>query len=400
MKRIAGKSIYSLKNDGLFLVHVRTSSRSRTMSYIWNNPEWPSYTYNEEQVAKQYEEYMLQKKATDIVFAMIDPDMRDRMHAQSLTDEIRASLEIEGESISYDSVYSSICKHLDIYLEKKAKSDRYAESISMLVLDATGNLDVLSIDRIQRWHSLLFSSMAGIKPRHIGEYRQGPVYISKGNGKKEELVYEGLPFNRIPREMERLIAFINEENEKKPLIKSAIASLWFLCIHPFEDGNGRISRAIADYVLSKGFHETHRVYSMSSLILKNRDDYYRLLREFSSQAESLDCTKWLLWNIEIAIKAKQEALNVYKRSVKLTRFMKNLDPSIYNSRQLSMLFKLADGSFEGKLSTDKWAKMNKCSPAAASRDIQHLLKEGLLVPSGETGPKTGYSLNPNLLESF
>nr|WP_319473741.1 DUF4172 domain-containing protein [uncultured Sphaerochaeta sp.] len=370
------------------------------MAYIWNNLDWPSFTYEEEQVTRQYEEYMLQKKATDIVFAMIDPDMRDRMHAQSLTDEIRASLEIEGESISYDSVYSSICKRLDIHLEKKAKSDRYAESISMLVLDATGNLDALSTDRIQGWHSLLFSQMAGIKPRHIGEYRSGPVYISKGNGRKEELVYEGLPFEKIPREMEQLIAFINEENEKKPLIKSAIASLWFLCIHPFEDGNGRISRAIAEYVLSKGFHETHRVYSMSSLILKNRDDYYRLLRAFSSQAESLDCTKWLLWNIEIAIKAKLEALNTYQRSVKLTRFMKNLDPSIYNSRQLSMLFKLADGSFEGKLSTDKWAKMNKCSPAAASRDIQHLLIEGLLVPSGETGPKTGYFLNPNLLDNL
>lgn len=370
------------------------------MSYIWNNPDWPSYTYDVQEVARHHVSYELQKKATDIIFNIIDPDMRDRMHARSLTDEILSSLAIEGEKISYDSVYSSICKRLAIHLETKAKNDRYAESISNIVLDATGNLEELSTARIKEWHSLLFTSMAGIKPKTIGEYRQGPVYISKGNGKEAEIIYEGLPAKRIDGEIERLIGFINGENEKKPLIKSAIASFWFLCIHPFKDGNGRISRAISDYILSKGFNETHRVFSMSSLILKNRDDYYRLLYEISSQSESLDLTRWLLWNIDIAIQAKQEAIKVYEKSVKLTRFMKNLDPSIYNSRELSMLFKLADGSFEGKLSTDKWAKMNKCSPAAASRDIQHLLQEGFLIPSGETGPKTGYFLDPALLEKI
>ena len=139
---------------------------------------------------------------------------------------------------------------------------------------------------------------------------------------------------------------------------------------------------------------------MSSLILKNRGEYYQLLQEISSQSESLDLSRWLIWNIDIAIQAKQEAIKIYEKSVKLTRFMQNLDPSIYNSRQLSMLFRLADGSFEGKLSTDKWAKMNKCSPAAALRDIQHLLQEGFLISSGDTGPKTGYFLDPVLLEKI
>jgi Fic family protein len=370
------------------------------MSYIGNNPDWPSYAYDAEEVERHYSNYLLQKKATDIVFGIIDPDMRNRMHAHSLTEEIVSSLEIEGGKIPYDSVYSSICKRLDIHLETKAKADRYAENISNIVLDATGNLQELSTARIKQWHSLLFSSMAGIKSKNIGEYRQCPVYISKGNGKDPEIIYEGIPAERINAEMERLVEFINGENEKKPLVKSAIASLWFLCIHPFEDGNGRISRAIADYLLSKGFNETHRVYSMSSLILKNRTEYYQLLQAISSQFESLDLTRWLVWNIEIAIQAKLVALHVYEKSVKLTRFMKNLDPSVYNSREISMLFKLADGSFNGKLSTAKWAKMNKCSPAAASRDIQHLLQEGFLIPSGDTGPKTGYFLDPALLEKL
>ena len=135
---------------------------------------------------------------------------------------------------------------------------------------------------------------------------------------------------------------------------------------------------------------------MSSLILKKRTEYYDLLQEVSSQAQSLDLTRWIVWNIDIAIQAKQDAINVFKKSVLLTRFMESLDPSLYNSRQFSMLYKLADGTFEGKLSTDKWAKMNKCSAAAASRDIQHLVREGLLVPSGDTGPMTGYCLAPDL----
>ncbi len=368
------------------------------MTYIWNNPDWPSYTYDAEEVERHYSTYVAQKKATDILFGIIDPDMRNRMHARSLTEEVLSSLEIEGEKISYDSVYSSICKQLDIHLETRAKTDRYAEDISRIALDATGNLEEMSTARIKRWHSLLFSAMAGIKPRGIGCYRQGPVYIGKGNGKDLEIIYEGLTAQRVDAEMERLVVFINGENEKSPLVKSAIVSFWFLCIHPFEDGNGRISRAISDYVLSKGYHETQRVFSMSSLILKYRVDYYRLLQQISSQSESLDLTSWIVWNIDIAVQAKLEAIRVYQKSARLTRFMKNLDPSVYNSRELSMLFKLADGSFDGKLSTDKWAKMNKCSPAAASRDIQHLLQEGFLIPSGDTGPKTGYFLDPALLE--
>lgn len=370
------------------------------MSYMWNNPDWPSYTYDTQEIESHYGPYLVQKKATDIVFGIIDPDMRNRMHARSLTDEIVSSLEIEGEKIAYDEVYSSLCKNLDIYVGTKAKTDNYALDISKIALDATGNLGNLSAARIKGWHSLLFSSMAGSKPKVIGAYRKGPVYISNGNGKRSEIIYEGLPVESIDAQMERLISFINGYNEEKPLVKSAIASLWFLCIHPFEDGNGRISRAISDYVLSKGYNETHRVFSMSSLILKNRTEYYHLLHLISSQSLSLDLTPWIIWNIDIAIQAKQQAIHIYEKSIKLTNFMKNLDPSVYNSREISMLFKLADGSFEGKLSTNKWSKMNKCSPAAASRDIQHLLQEGFLIPSSETGPKTGYFLHPNLLEKL
>jgi len=368
------------------------------MHTIWENPDWPCYVFDEQVVARAYDAYLIQKQVTDIVFGFLDSDVRIRMHAQSLSEEIQSSLEIEGESIAYESVFSSICRKLDVHLEQSAKSDRYAESIASLALDATDNLETMTKTRIMRWHSLLFSSLAGLKPKRIGEYRDAPVYISRGNGKDSQIIYEGLSAVRIEEEMGRLVDFINEDNEQRPLVKSAIVSLWFLCIHPFEDGNGRISRALSDYVISKSFGVTHRVYSMSSLILKHRNAYYQLLNAISGQAQSLDLTQWITWNINIAIQAKQQAIRVYEKRVRLTHFMKQLDPSVFNSRQFSMLFKLADGTFEGKLTTDKWAKMNKCSPAAATRDIQHLLQEGLLVPSGDTGPKTGYFLNPAVME--
>lgn len=368
------------------------------MPNIWNNPEWPLYTYDAEEIDTHVATYKVQKTVTDIVFGSLDKESRTRLHARSLTDEMVSSLGIEDEKISYGSVYSSLCKRLDVHLEEKVKIETYAKDISRIALDATGNMQELSMERIKQWHCLLFCSQAKIKPKHVGDYRQGPVFISKGSGKYRHIIYEGIPAKRINGEMEKLISFINGENEGEPLVKSAIAALWFLCIHPFEDGNGRISRAISDYLLSKGYGETHRSYSMSALILKNRTDYYGLLHEYSSQSDSLDMTRWIVWNIEIALQAKHVAMQAFEKSMRLTQLMKNLDPSVYNSRQFSMLLKLADGSFSGKLTTDSWAKIHKCSPSAAFRDIQHLVKDGYLVQSGKSGPQTGYLLNPALLE--
>lgn len=152
------------------------------MQPIWNNPDWPCYVFDEQAVARAYDAYLIQKQVTDIVFGFLDSDMRIRMHAQSLSEEIQSSFEIEGESIAYESVFSSICKKLDVHLEQGAKSDRYAESIASLAFDATDNLETMTETSIMGGHSLLFSSLAGLKPKRIGEYRDAPVYINRGNG--------------------------------------------------------------------------------------------------------------------------------------------------------------------------------------------------------------------------
>ena len=180
----------------------------------------------------------------------------------------------------------------------------------------------------------------------------------------------------------------------------AIASLWFLAIHPYGDGNGRISRAISDHILAKSFKDSMMVFSMSTMILKNRRTYYEQLERITGQKESIDITDWVLWNTEIALQAERHAVETLRKTMMLTNFMKDLDPSEYNSREIHMLFKLADGSFFGKLTNEKWAKMNKCSSAAALRDIQHLVENGLLIPSGDAGRNAGYYLNPEIGEKY
>ncbi len=366
------------------------------MAYIWQNPKWPSYSYNSKKVEKAYEKFLEIKKEAEIAFSILDEQARYRIHAKSIADEIVASLGIENETISYESVYSSVSKRLDILLEFNGKTDAYADAISAITLDAIRNNEPLTEERLNSWNRMLFENYAGLKPRNTGKYRNGPEYIIKKTVKEPEIVYTAVPAERVHAEMQTLLDFVNSDKEKNPIVQSAIASQWFVVIHPYEDGNGRISRAISDYILA-GMSEK-KTYSMSSIILANRKDYYEKLNSISTQDESLDLTDWIVWNIEIAVRAQANAIETLKKTMRLTSFMRNLDPSEYNSREISMLYKLADGTFYGKLTTEKWVKMTKCSNSAAQRDIKHLVDNGYLVPDGDKGPKTGYFLNTLLLD--
>ena len=367
------------------------------MAFIWQNPEWPSYSYDKEEVDRAYSVFLEEKKKTDAVFSILDEKTRQQIHVKSIADEIVASQGIEGENISYESVFSSVSKRLDATVSEKGKTDAYADSVSSVAVDAIENRAPLTKDRIDGWNKSLFENYTGRKPKTIGDYRKGPEYILKWSGKGPEVVYTAVPFERVREEMDKFLCFVRSENETNAVIKSAIAALWFVIIHPYEDGNGRISRAIADYLLSDNSGSALRTYSISSFILANRKDYYTKINEISAQNESLDITSWILWNLEIMVKAQIDAVETLRKMMRLTSFMRSLDPSLFNSRELSMLYKLADGSFFGKLSTEKWAKMTKCSPAAAQRDIHHLVMIGYLVPDGDKGPKTGYFLNPQIM---
>ena len=368
------------------------------MAYIWQNHAWPNFKYDKDQVEKAYGQYLYQKGIADGAFAMLSERTRKAMAVQSLSDEITSSSAIEGVKLQYDSVYSSSVKQVDLDLSFKAHYGRNEESVSKLILAAHGNHTPLTVERILNWHRLLFEGVAkAFAPKEIGAFRTGPVYVVHDTHRDVEIVYEGVPAERIETEMRRLLEFINSDCEPNILFRSAIASFWFVLIHPFGDGNGRISRAIADYVLSVQSGSDFRPYSVSASIIKDRSAYYDCLQK--TQTESMDITQWLLWFISTVCSSLAYSVEVCHRKQRTALLMNSLDPSKYNSRQIQMLYRLADGSFYGKLTAEKWMKMTKCQSATATRDLSHLVENGLLVRLGDVGKGTHYILNPQIEES-
>jgi len=250
------------------------------------------------------------------------------------------------------------------------------------VMDAIQPDIPITEDRIKTWQTALIKSSQG-------EYRSSPVYVVKGRGKYQEDIYQWVPAERIEDEMRQLLAFTDEN----PIIHAAIVSFWFVAIHPFADGNGRISRALFDAIASHTF-PFWKFFSMDSILLKRREAYYAQLQRVSGQNQSLDLTGWILWNFQVVQDAADSAIDGFKQRMTRSSFVKQLDPSQYNSRELFMLYRLADGTFFGKLNGRTWMQMTKCSAAAASRDINNLLSQGLLIPSHPGG----YVLNEEMVE--
>lgn len=365
------------------------------MSYIWENKDWTNFVYDASSISKALQALYCEKQKTDIAYSIIDSQTRNLIVAKNLTEDIVSSLSIEGETIDVDSVYSSVSKHLDLVFSGKSKDNVYAKSIFEMVSDALENHEPLTHERLFDWNKKIFEQKAGIKPKNIGLYRTGPEYVMKISGKTSEVVYEAVKPEKVKLEMDKLLVFINEKADVDPFLKAAIASLWFVIIHPFEDGNGRISRAIADYIISKNAGEGFHAFNISTGILKNRETYYKKIQEVSINNSALDISSWLLWFLDMVANCIAQSRLILSKTLQTIAFMKNLDPNEFNSREMSMLYKLADGSFFGKLTTDKWMKITKCSKTVAFRDIQHLVQKGFLVPSGEAGRNTGYFFKAN-----
>lgn len=359
------------------------------MSYIWESQNWPDFYYDETAVNAVKDRLYTQKLMTDSAFSVVDEQMLRSLQVKAVSNDIIASLSIEDETIDAESVLSSVSKHLDVFYNGKGRDDVYATAIFSIVSDAIENTSAMTHDRLFDWQKQLFIHKAGFRPKGLGSYRIGPEFILKASGKKTEIIYEAVPAQAVRSEMERLLAYVNENTKQDPFIKAAVTSLWFVIIHPFEDGNGRISRSLADYVLARSLHDGFRTFSISGSILRKRREYYDEIQAVST-GDSLDVTPWVVWFLETVTESIQESREVLRRTLAVTSFMKSLDPSEYNSRELSMLYRLADGSFYGKLTNEKWMKITKCSNAAAFRDIQHLVAQGFLIPSGDSGRNTGY----------
>ena len=309
----------------------------------------------------------------------------------ALTMDVVKSSEIEGELLSYNEVRSSIARRIGINTAGLVPSSRHIEGIVELMLDATQRYtSPLTDERLFGWHAALFpTGYSGIYRIETGRYRTGDMQIVSGAMGKEKVRYEAVKAENVSGEMEKLLNWFNNYHNLDPVLKAAIAHFWFIIIHPFDDGNGRIARAMTDMLLACAEGSGERFYSMSSQILLERKQYYEVLERV--QYSSADITQWLDWFLHCLKKAMLSTERTTQSIMQKAEFWRRQEQTPINERQRLMLNRFFDG-FEGKLQTSKWAKMTKTSRDTALRDIKDLVEKKILQQTNEGGRNANYEL--------
>ena len=359
--------------------------------YIYQYENWTDFTWNEIEVNILFGEVRnLQGKISGQMNAL-GFSSKEEATLNTLTLDVVKSSEIEGEQLNYDQVRSSIARRLGINNAGLIPSNRNIEGIVDMTLDATQHYtDPLTNERLFGWHAALFpTGYSGLYQIEVGRYRTGEMQIISGAMGKEKIHYEAVSTQDLQTEMNQFLAWINNNNLLDPVIKAAIAHFWFIIIHPFDDGNGRIARAIADMLLARAEKSTERFYSMSSQILAERKQYYEVLQKV--QHSDGDITDWLVWFLNCLQKSLLQTTVTVQKILLKASFWNAHETTDLNQRQHLMLNKLLDG-FEGKLKTSKWAKIAKCSPDTALRDIRDLIQKGILQQEKEGGRSTNYEM--------
>ena len=359
--------------------------------YIYQYENWTDFTWNETDINILFGEARnLQGKISGQMNALGFSSKKEAA-LNTLTLDVVKSSEIEGEQLNYDQVRSSIARRLGIESAGLTYASRNIEGVVDMTLDATQNyMHQLTNERLFGWHAALFpTGYSGLYQIEVGHYRNGEMQVVSGAMGKEKIHYEAVRAQDLQTEMNTFLEWINNNNSLDPVLKAAIAHFWFIIIHPFDDGNGRIARAISDMLLARAEKSTDRFYSMSSQILIERKQYYEVLQKV--QHSDGDITDWLVWFLSCLQKSLLETSVTIEKILLKAAFWTTHDSTDFNQRQRLMLNKLLDG-FEGKLKTSKWAKITKCSPDTALRDIRELIEKGILQQEKEGGRSTNYEL--------
>lgn len=315
----------------------------------------------------------------------------------ALTLDVVKSSEIEGELLNYDQVHSSIARRLGINTAGLVSSSRHIEGVVEMMLDATQRYTLpLTEKRLFGWHAALFpTGYSGPYRIEVGRYRTGEMQVVSGAMGKEKVHYEAVRPEMVKTEMDKFLDWFNNENCLDPVLKAGIAHFWFIIIHPFDDGNGRIGRAITDMLLARAEGSGERFYSMSSQILAERKRYYEILQKV--QHSSGDITEWLYWFLDCLKKAMLATESTTQKILRKAEFWKLHEHTPINERQRLILNTLFD-NFEGKLQTSKWAKITKTSADTALRDIKDLIEKGILKQTDERGRNANYELVDFIME--
>lgn len=360
--------------------------------YIYQNKDWPNFFWDSKVIdplllSLRYQQGHLMGEMESIGFKI-----QQETVVKTLTQDVVKSSEIEGEFLDPTLVRSSVARHLGVPIAGLNVMDRNVEGVVEMVLDATQGFErPLTRERLFNWHSLLFpNGRTGFFKISIGSWRKGSVEVISGRPGKEKIHFEGPPAREVEREMNSFLQWINENTQMDLVLKAAIAHLWFVTIHPFDDGNGRIGRAIADFLLARSENTSQRFYSLSAQIQAKRKHYYSMLEQ--TQKGSLDITLWLKWFCECLAEAIHEATTVFEKILHKAKFWDAIKNVSLNERQKKIVNLLLEG-MEGKLTSSKWAKIAHCSQDTAYRDILNLIHQGILKKNPETGRSTSYSLS-------
>lgn len=362
--------------------------------YIYQLKDWPSFTWDAEAILVRLGEVRHRQGRILGVMSSVGFKLKENTLLDTLTLDVTKSSEIEGEKLNSDQVRSSIAQRLGIEIAGAVPADRNVDGVVEMMLNATQKYtDDLNAERLFDWHAALFpTGRSGVHKITVAGWRTqdaGPMQVVSGPMGKEKVHFEAPEAARLHAEMEIFLKWINTESTTDGVLKAAIAHLWFVTIHPFDDGNGRIARAITDMLLARADGTSQRFYSMSAQIMREKAAYYHILE--STQKGSLDITAWLKWFLDCLYYAMDHTEETLSAVVKRSRFWdKNRETSL-NSRQQYMITVLLD-EFYGKLTSTKWAKMTKSSPDTALRDIQDLIEKGILEKETGGGRNTAYSI--------
>lgn len=364
------------------------------MLYIHQRPTWPKFLWDHEAISDllssvRHKQGWIVGRMESLGFAL-----QDEAVLRTLTLDVLKSNEIEGEFLDPAQVRSSIARQLGIEIGALPPADRYVEGVVEMLLDATQHYDrTLTEERLLGWHAALFpTGRSGMYKITVGGWREGstgPMQVISGAMGREKVHFEAPSSERVPQEMARFIHWFNQPDAYDPVIKAAIAHLWFVTIHPFDDGNGRIARSLADMQLARSDGSPQRFYSMSAQIQAERKGYYAVLEK--TQRGDLDCTKWLHWFLSCLEKALLATEAILASVLDKARYWNLFANKTMNDRQRLIVNKLLDG-FEGNLTTSKWAKITKTSSDTALRDIQNLVEQQVLIKADSGGRSTYYQL--------
>jgi Fic family protein len=362
--------------------------------YIHEQKNWPNFTWDAKALAGRLGAvHHLQERLLGQM-ASFGFQLRAEATLESMTEEVLKSNEIEGEILDKEQVRSSIARRLGIDIGALAPADRNVDGVVEMMLDATQNFtNPLTAKRLFAWHASLFpTGRSGMRKITLGGWRkdrEGPMQVVSGPAGRERVHYQAPAASGLNHEMGQFLQWFNGYDGADLILRAGIAHLWFVTIHPFDDGNGRIARAIADMALARSEKTPQRFYSMSAQIRQERKDYYDMLE--ATQKGGLDITRWLDWFLGCLGRAFDRADKILASVLKKAQFWQGHREAPFNERQRIVVNRLLDG-FEGKLTSSKWAKLAKCSQDSAGRDIRELVERGILKKEAAGGRSTSYSL--------